>query len=59
MAGVVVSLLAFRLVHAATGLPMLFRPTTAAMVLLLTVLMCISPAFAARGWWQPTRALYA
>jgi putative ABC transport system permease protein len=48
-AGVVVSLLAFRLVHAATGLPMLFRPTTAAMVLLLTVLMCIlSGAFAAR-----------
>jgi putative ABC transport system permease protein len=48
-AGVVVSLLAFRLVHAATGLPMLFRPATAAMVLLLTVLMCIlSGAFAAR-----------
>jgi putative ABC transport system permease protein len=48
-AGVVVSLLAFRLVHAATGLPMIFRPTTAAMVLLLTVLMCIfSGAFAAR-----------
>jgi putative ABC transport system permease protein len=48
-AGVVVSLLAFRLVHAATGLPMLFRPTTAAIVLLLTVLMCIlSGAFAAR-----------
>jgi putative ABC transport system permease protein len=47
--GVVVSLLAFRLVHAATGLPMLFRPTTAAIVLLLTVLMCIlSGAFAAR-----------
>jgi putative ABC transport system permease protein len=48
-AGVVVSLLAFRLVHAATGLPMLFRPTTAAIVLLLTLLMCIlSGAFAAR-----------
>jgi putative ABC transport system permease protein len=48
-AGVVVSLLAFRLVHAATGLPMVFRPTTAAIVLLLTVLMCIlSGAFAAR-----------
>jgi putative ABC transport system permease protein len=48
-AGVVVSLLAFRVVHAATGLPMLFRPTTAAIVLLLTVLMCIlSGAFAAR-----------
>jgi putative ABC transport system permease protein len=48
-AGVVVSLLAFRIVHAATGLPMLFRPTTAAIVLLLTVLMCIfSGAFAAR-----------
>jgi putative ABC transport system permease protein len=48
-AGVVVSLLAFRLVHAATGLPMIFRPTTAAVVLLLTVLMCIlSGAFAAR-----------
>jgi putative ABC transport system permease protein len=48
-AGVVVSLLAFRLVHEATGLPMLFRPATAAMVLLLTVLMCIlSGAFAAR-----------
>jgi putative ABC transport system permease protein len=48
-AGVVVSLLAFRLVHLATGLPMLFRPTTAAFVLLLTVLMCIvSGAFAAR-----------
>jgi len=48
-AGVVVSLLAFRLVHAATGLPMLFRTTTAAMVLLLTVLMCIlSGTFAAR-----------
>ena len=48
-AGVVVCLLAFRLVHAATGLPMLFRPTTAALVLLLTVLMCIlSGAFAAR-----------
>jgi putative ABC transport system permease protein len=47
--GVAVSLLAFRLVHAATGLPMLFRPTTAAFVLLLTVLMCIlSGAFAAR-----------
>ena len=43
------SLLAFRLVHAATGLPMLFRPTTAATVLLLTLLMCIlSGAFAAR-----------
>jgi putative ABC transport system permease protein len=49
VAGVIVSLLAFRLVHAATGLPMLFRPTTAAMVLLLTVLMCVlSGAFAAR-----------
>jgi putative ABC transport system permease protein len=48
-AGVVVSLLAFRLVHAATGLPMLFRPTTAALVLLLTVLMCVlSGAIAAR-----------
>jgi putative ABC transport system permease protein len=48
-AGVVVSLLAFRLVHAATGLPMLFRPTSAAIVLLLTVLMCVlSGAFAAR-----------
>jgi putative ABC transport system permease protein len=47
--GVVVSLLAFRLVHAATGLPMFFRPTTAAIVLLLTVLMCVlSGAFAAR-----------
>ena len=49
VAGVIVSLLAFRLVHAATGLPMLFRPATAAMVLVLTVLMCIlSGAFAAR-----------
>jgi putative ABC transport system permease protein len=48
-AGVAVSLLAFRLVHAATGLPMLFRPTTAGLVLLLTVLMCVlSGAFAAR-----------
>jgi putative ABC transport system permease protein len=48
-AGLVVSLLAFRVVHAATGLPMLFRPTTAAIVVLLTVLMCIfSGAFAAR-----------
>jgi putative ABC transport system permease protein len=48
-AGVLVSLLAFRLVHAATGLPMLFRPATAALVLFLTVLMCIlSGAFAAR-----------
>jgi putative ABC transport system permease protein len=48
-AGVAVSLVAFRLVHAATGLPMLFRPTTAAIVLLLTVLMCIlSGALAAR-----------
>jgi putative ABC transport system permease protein len=47
--GVIVSLLAFRLVHAATGLPMLFRPTTAAIVLLLTVVMCVlSGAFAAR-----------
>ena len=49
IAGLAVSLLAFRLVHAATGLPMLFRPTTAATVLLLTVLMCVlSGAFAAR-----------
>jgi putative ABC transport system permease protein len=49
VAGLAVSLLAFRLVHAATGLPMLFRPTTAALVLLLTVLMCVlSGAFAAR-----------
>src|SRR5262249_13903576 len=49
VAGVLVSLLTFRVVHAATGLPMLFRPTTAAIVLLLTVLMCIfSGAFAAR-----------
>jgi putative ABC transport system permease protein len=49
VAGVLVSLLAFRVVHAATGLPMLFRPTTAAIVLLLTVFMCIlSSAFAAR-----------
>jgi putative ABC transport system permease protein len=48
-AGLVVALLAFRLVHAATGLPMLFRPTTAALVLLLTVLMCgLSGALAAR-----------
>jgi putative ABC transport system permease protein len=48
-AGVVVSLLAFRLVHAATGLPMLFRLTTAVVVLLLTVIMCVlSGAFAAR-----------
>jgi putative ABC transport system permease protein len=47
--GVAVSLLAFRLVHAATGLPMLFRPTTAVIVLSLTILMCIlSGAFAAR-----------
>jgi putative ABC transport system permease protein len=47
--GVAVSLLAFRLVHEATGLPMLFRPATAALVLFLTVLMCIlSGAFAAR-----------
>jgi putative ABC transport system permease protein len=49
VAGLAVSLLAFRLVHAATGLPMLFRPTTAAIVLLLTVLMCVlSGALAAR-----------
>jgi putative ABC transport system permease protein len=49
VAGVVVSLLAFRLVHAATGLPMLFRPATAGLVLILTVLMCVlSGAFAAR-----------
>src|SRR5262249_13994514 len=49
VAGVLVSLLAFRPVHGATGLPMLFRPATAAIVLLLTVLMCIfSGAFAAR-----------
>jgi putative ABC transport system permease protein len=48
-AGVVVSMLTFRLVHQATGLPMLFRPSTAALVLLLTVLMCVlSGAFAAR-----------
>ena len=48
-AGLVVSLLAFRLVHAATGLPTVFRPTTAAVVLLLTLLMCVlSGAFAAR-----------
>jgi putative ABC transport system permease protein len=47
--GLVVSLMSFRLVHAATGLPMLFRPTTAVVVLFLTVLMCIlSGAFAAR-----------
>jgi putative ABC transport system permease protein len=49
VAGVAVSLLAFRLVHAATGLPMLFRPATAGIVLILTVLMCVlSSAFAAR-----------
>jgi putative ABC transport system permease protein len=49
VAGVAVSLLAFRLVHAATGLPMLFRPATAGIVLILTVLMCVlSGAFAAR-----------
>jgi putative ABC transport system permease protein len=49
VAGVAVSLIAFRVVHAATGLPMLFRPATAGIVLFLTVLMCIlSSAFAAR-----------
>jgi putative ABC transport system permease protein len=49
VAGVAVSLLAFRLVHAATGLPMLFRPSTAVIVLILAVLMCVlSGAFAAR-----------
>jgi putative ABC transport system permease protein len=48
-AGVVVSLLAFRAVHAATGLPMEFRPETAALVLFLTVLMCVlSACLAAR-----------
>jgi putative ABC transport system permease protein len=49
VAGLAVSLLAFRVVHAATGLPMLFRPATAGIVLILTVLMCVlSGAFAAR-----------
>jgi putative ABC transport system permease protein len=48
-AGVVVSLLAFQAVHEATGLPMEFRPETAALVLGLTVLMCVlSGCFAAR-----------
>lgn len=48
-AGAAVSLLAFRAVHAATGLPMEFRPATAALVLFLTVLMCaLSACLAAR-----------
>jgi putative ABC transport system permease protein len=48
-AGVAVSLLAFRAVHGATGLPMEFRPQMAALVLLLTVLMCVlSGCLAAR-----------
>jgi putative ABC transport system permease protein len=48
-AGVVVSWLAFAAVHRATGLPMEFRPGTAALVLVLTVLMCVlSGCFAAR-----------
>jgi putative ABC transport system permease protein len=48
-AGTAVSVAAFRAVHAATGLPMEFRPLTAAAVLALTVLMCVlSGAFAAR-----------
>jgi putative ABC transport system permease protein len=48
-AGAAVSALAFRAVHAVTGLPMVFRPLTAVAVLALTVLMCVlSAAFAAR-----------
>jgi putative ABC transport system permease protein len=49
VAGAAVSALAFRAVHAATGLPMVFRLQPAATVLALTVLMCVlSGAFAAR-----------
>jgi putative ABC transport system permease protein len=45
----VVSLLAFQAVHEATGLPMDLRPEMAAIVLGLTVLMCVlSGCFAAR-----------
>jgi putative ABC transport system permease protein len=48
-AGVIVALAAFRAVHAATGLPMYFRLSSAAFVLVLTLLMCVlSGAFAAR-----------
>jgi putative ABC transport system permease protein len=49
IAGAVVSMVAFRAIHAATGLPMVFRPLTAVAVLGLTMLMCVlSGAFAAR-----------
>jgi putative ABC transport system permease protein len=49
VAGLGVSVLTFRAVNAATGLPMGFRPGTAAMVLGLTVLMCVlSACLAAR-----------
>jgi putative ABC transport system permease protein len=49
VAGVGVSLLAFREVHRATGLPLVFRPEMAALVLALTVLMCVlSACLAAR-----------
>lgn len=43
-AGLVVSLFAFDVVHRTTGLPMNFRPVTAALVLALTLLMCILSA---------------
>jgi putative ABC transport system permease protein len=48
-AGFVVAFAAFRSVHAVTGLPMFYRSSNAAVVLVLTVLMCVlSGAFAAR-----------
>jgi putative ABC transport system permease protein len=48
-AGLVVSLFAFDVVHRTTGLPMNFRPVTAALVLALTLLMCVlSACLAAR-----------
>jgi len=48
-AGLAVSVVMFRWVHVATGLPMEFQPETALLVLVLTLLMCVlSGCIAAR-----------